>query len=238
MCCRPPHGPGVRKPAGKWGDFQCDVPMILVDNVLQTMKSTSPNMRFVIVTGDTPAHDIWDQNQESVKRTTSLVMDAFQRNLGEIPVYFSIGNHESSPTNSFPFNSIPYPEHSVKWLYEFLETEYSRWIKPESLGTTFKRFGYYSSYVPSVTNLKILSLNTQMCYFFNFWIFMRFFETDPNNMFDWMIQELQASEDKNEKVFIIGVLLHLILSIFHREIMTAQLVGLHFIQKSLNAMIM
>lgn len=49
---------------------------------------------------------------------------------------------------------------------------------------------------------RIISLNTNYCYFLNFWLFLN--ATDPASHLQWLINELQAAELSQEKVHIIG----------------------------------
>lgn len=50
--------------------------------------------------------------------------------------------------------------------------------------------------------LRIISLNTNVCYKFNFWLLQN--STDPMSELQWLINELQMAEMANEKVHIIG----------------------------------
>jgi sphingomyelin phosphodiesterase len=45
-------------------------------------------------------------------------------------------------------------------------------------------------------------MNTNYCPKENFWLLIN--ATDPLNQLDWLAKTLQESEDKNEKVHIIG----------------------------------
>ena len=48
-------------------------------------------------------------------------------------------------------------------------------------------------------------MNTNYCPKENFWLLIN--ATDPLNQLDWLAKTLQESEDKNEKVHIIGQLI-------------------------------
>ncbi|WAR02222.1 ASM-like protein, partial [Mya arenaria] len=62
------------------------------------------------------------------------------------------------------------------------------------------RGGYYS--VSPFLGLRVISLNMNMCNNGNWWLFIN--ATDPGNMLQWFIKELQAAEDKGEKVHVLG----------------------------------
>lgn len=55
ICCRPPHAPHenqpVNRPAGYFGDYQCDSPRSLAESVLNEALSRFPELDFVIMTG-------------------------------------------------------------------------------------------------------------------------------------------------------------------------------------------
>jgi sphingomyelin phosphodiesterase len=62
-------------------------------------------------------------------------------------------------------------------------------------------FGFYAT-ERLEDNLKIISLNTNFSYLLNFWIYIA--DADPENMFHWLIDQLQESEDRGQDVYIIG----------------------------------
>jgi hypothetical protein len=62
--------------------------------------------------------------------------------------------------------------------------------------------GFYSSQRTD-QNLRIISLNTNFGYLMNFWIYVD--GQDPDNMFLWLIDELQEAEDNGEDVYLMGV---------------------------------
>ncbi|ORX92527.1 sphingomyelin phosphodiesterase [Basidiobolus meristosporus CBS 931.73] len=204
LCCRSPHnyGTDAKRPAGMWGDYNCDATRLVIDSMLETIPQVAPKLDFVVMTGDLPPHDIWAETQESVlevEKTTLMDMkQAFDKM--NISAYFSIGNHESAPINSFPTSSMSF--NSIEWLYNSLAEQWDSWLSDKSLGE-LRKAGFYSVDRPQ-ENLKIISINSNLGYRFNWWLHVRRNETDPDNMFQWLINELQESENIGEKVFIIG----------------------------------
>jgi sphingomyelin phosphodiesterase len=77
------------------------------------------------------------------------------------------------------------------------------WL-PAAERETFLRNGFYKVQLPQTPNLKIISLNMQFCYLFNFWRYYWYLLADPAGMMQWLIGELQQSEEAGEKVFVIG----------------------------------
>lgn len=58
--------------AGIWGDFNCDLPYHVVENMLDFVsKEIKPEMLFW--TGDNVAHDVWlTTNDEVIEYTTNI----------------------------------------------------------------------------------------------------------------------------------------------------------------------
>lgn len=60
--------------------------------------------------------------------------------------------------------------------------------------------GYYAKSISP--KLKVISLNTNMCYYLNFYLLID--SRDPGNQLKWLIEELLESEIKGQKVHILG----------------------------------
>ena len=56
-------GTAAFRPAGKLGDYQCDLPIWTYHAILKDIKQKHPNIDYIFVTGDFPAHDSWRQNR-------------------------------------------------------------------------------------------------------------------------------------------------------------------------------
>lgn len=150
-------------------------------------------------TGDIPPHDVWRQTKESqlniIHNVTSLMLEYFP----DVPIYPALGNHESVPVNSFPPDYIQGKD-SIAWLYDKLaETWTKEWL-PDDTSKTIRHGAFYSLKIGA--NLKLISLNMNYCNRLNWWLMINM--TDPNSELDWLMKELQLSEDKGEKVHIIG----------------------------------
>lgn len=127
LCCRLTNGPAksAADGAGRWGDYRkCDTPKRTIDHMFQHISSThtvsqppllqlenSRLFRFLLVllffkdidyilwTGDLPPHDIWNQTQEENLNILKLTVNQIKTYFPGIPVFSSIGNHESAPVN-------------------------------------------------------------------------------------------------------------------------------------------
>ena len=54
---------------------------------------------FVYVTGDLPAHNVWNQSRDDQTTILREIAEFFLKYLPGIKVYHAVGNHESAPVN-------------------------------------------------------------------------------------------------------------------------------------------
>lgn len=115
-------------------------------------------------------------------------------------VYGTAGNHEANPANIFYPNSQD--SNKTQWVYDALHENWEHWIGDKA-AEDVKSIGAYSTKYPN-GNLRVISLNTNMYYRYNFVLFQKQLERDPNNQIAWLAKELDAAEKANENVYIIG----------------------------------
>ncbi|KAH7318455.1 Metallo-dependent phosphatase-like protein [Stachybotrys elegans] len=201
ICCRPytdADEPGNNdSPAGPYGDHNCDSPMSLEASMYQAIKKTVPDAAFAIFTGDVVDHAVWATTQPSNKDAISHAYENMARSLGL--VYGTAGNHEAHPTNAYQPVSVG---DTAQWIYDLLSEQWSRWIS-EKESAVAERLGMYSAKYPN-GNLRIISLNTNMFYRQNFWLYQREMIRDPNNYIAWLVKELDSAEKAGENVYLIG----------------------------------
>lgn len=113
-------------------------------------------------------------------------------------VYATAGNHENHPTNSFAPQSLS----EKNWLYDLLSTTWGGWIGDAASSTAAARGSYSASYADGP--LRIISLNTNMWYTMNFWLYVGDGEPDPDGQIAWFVSELDDAEKKGERVYVIG----------------------------------
>jgi hypothetical protein len=72
ICCRD-NGPDMTTlpgstPAGKWGDFNCDIPQITLENMWKFIGENQDSLKtdFITWVGDNSAHNVWDNTNEEV----------------------------------------------------------------------------------------------------------------------------------------------------------------------------
>ncbi|XP_071502433.1 sphingomyelin phosphodiesterase-like [Diadema antillarum] len=203
ICCRSndgPPAPGVPG-AGQWGDFRsCDVPLHLMINTLEEI-STTQKVDFIYMTGDLPAHDVWNQSRSDILKMIDFVTDLLMKYFPGVKIYPSLGNHESAPVDSFPPGFIT-GDQSQKWLYNAVVQQWiekSGWL-PKSTQETLQRGGYYDVLV--YPGLRIVSLNMNAGNPLNGWLKIN--ATDPDAQLQWLVSVLQAAETAKEKVHILG----------------------------------
>ncbi|PNY25334.1 Sphingomyelin phosphodiesterase [Tolypocladium capitatum] len=201
ICCRPytdADKPGTSKsPAGPNGDHKCDTPISLEDSLYQAINQIVPDAAFTIFTGDVVDHAVWETsisyNQQSIQQAYGSMNQSLKL------VYGTAGNHEGQPVNSFQPNSIG---KDAKWIYDLLSTEWSSWIGQDAVADA-DRIGAYSTKYPG-GNLRVISLNTNLFYRSNFWLYQSFDDKDPDLQIAWLVKELDAAEKAGENVYIIG----------------------------------
>ncbi|KAI1352170.1 Metallo-dependent phosphatase-like protein [Xylaria sp. FL0043] len=201
ICCRtysdePAPGHTFR-PAGPNGEHTCDSPVGLEESMYEAVRTLVPDAAFAIFTGDIIDHAVWNT---TIIQNTLDITDAYDRmDAAGFLVYGTAGNHEASPSNSYPPLSV---SSSTQWLYDVLSFSWAGWVEERALDTT-RTFGAYSTKYPG-GNLRIISLSTNLYYVHNYWLYEEPMEKDPSGQFAWLIGELDAAEKAGERVYIIG----------------------------------
>jgi len=78
--------------------------------------------------------------------------------------YAVVGNHDTSPVNSFPPSSVD-TTISTQWAYDGMSSSWSSWIGDTAAAEADSNYGSYS--VLTSEGLRIISVNT------NFWYKVR-----------------------------------------------------------------
>ncbi|KND93980.1 Sphingomyelin phosphodiesterase [Tolypocladium ophioglossoides CBS 100239] len=201
ICCRPytdADKPGNSKsPAGPNGDHKCDAPISLEESMYRAINQIVPDAAFTIFTGDVVDHAIWNTSKPYNEQSIELAYASMNQTLKL--VYGTAGNHEAHPVNSFQPNAVG---QDAQWVYSLLSTEWSHWIDQAAAANAGK-IGTYSTKYPK-GNLRIISLNTNIYYRHNSWMYQNYDDKDPNLQIAWLVNELDAAEKAGENVYIIG----------------------------------
>ncbi|KAL7937255.1 Metallo-dependent phosphatase-like protein [Trichoderma chlorosporum] len=201
ICCRPytaADEPGQStSPAGPNGDHNCDAPVSLEVSMYQAIKNIVPNAALTLFTGDIVDHAVWNTSEPYNQKQISDAYTYMSQYLGY--VYGTAGNHEASPVNAFPAQSV---SNSSQWVYDSLTAEWTQWVGA-SEESDIENLGAYSTKYPN-GNLRIISLNTNFYYRSNFWLYQEPMQQDPDGQIQWLVNELDAAEKAGERVYIIG----------------------------------
>uniref|UniRef100_H2Y9D1 Sphingomyelin phosphodiesterase n=1 Tax=Ciona savignyi TaxID=51511 RepID=H2Y9D1_CIOSA len=196
LCCRSNDGAGLSE-AGFWGTAaNCDTPYWTFENLLQHV--SKQKFDYILWTGDLPAHNDWNQSRTAQIYLLNNLTNLLTHYFPTTPVYPALGNHESSPVNSFPPNYIT-GYNSISWLYDTLAKVWAPWLSPDAIKTV-KQSGFYTMLVKP--GLRMVSLNMNYCNSMNFWMLLD--PADPNGELAWLVQTLAAAEENGEVIKIGG----------------------------------
>lgn len=199
LCCRVPNPIGSGSTAaGYWGDYNCDTPLQTLENLMQYLASNQDTFDWIYWTGDLPPHNVWNQSRDYELFILNTTVSLLQKYLPNKIVYPAVGNHESSPVNSFPPPYIT-GNQSNEWLLNAFADQWSAWLPPSAL-ETIRWGGYYNAKIRD--GLRVISLQTNYGNSENYWLLIN--STDPAGQLAWLVDQLQAAEDSGDKVHIIG----------------------------------
>uniref|UniRef100_A0A6B2L3Q1 Uncharacterized protein n=1 Tax=Arcella intermedia TaxID=1963864 RepID=A0A6B2L3Q1_9EUKA len=190
VCCHPTYGNG---PAGTFGDYNCDTPKILVQDMLNQMKNANPD--YLIYTGDTPAHDLWLQTHKS---NVDTILNVTQWVLERLPAktkYFpALGNHAAAPVDNFggPLRDF--------WLYGPVGDLWSKFLPTDAV-VSFKFGGYYTAVMEP--GLRVIALQTNYYDNNNLWL-KSLQQPDIAGQLTWLGDVLSQIKALGEKAIIIA----------------------------------
>ncbi len=102
MCCSSQTSgvaDSAEQEAGYWGDGICDTPEWTFRDMLTQIKSTHNDIDYIILTGDFPPHNVWQQSKEYNINHAQTGLDIVREIFPYTPVFPAVGNHESYPAN-------------------------------------------------------------------------------------------------------------------------------------------
>lgn len=212
--------------AGYWGEQEgyCDAPLRLADQVIEKFNHAFRNRNpltsdLIFWGGDIHPHDSWETTKFSLMRsfkiwTRIMKSDMFGLNGNRGKVFLPIlGNNDGYPSSQFSWPEVTDDDVSTNFITERLSQLWGPWLASfdETALNTFRQFGYYSVLINP--DLRIIALQTNFCSRFNYWQF--YDSKDPGDQIKWLISQLRDSEQKNQKVYILGH--HPISSLFCTE---------------------
>lgn len=215
LCCREnaynshsPHTPVL--PAPRFGYFLCDPPFALISAVLEAIPpltaTVNTGFNFTLFTGDMVAHDPDYQQSRAYNEYSEVVLfDLFKRMLGPGPVYSTLGNHDSFPTDqASPFSLGDGLGQQFSWLYDHVTAlwEHQGWLPAASVEESRAHYAAYM--VKRADGLRIISINSNLWYRANYFNYINASDPDVSGMMRFLTDELQAAEDAGDRVWIIG----------------------------------
>ncbi|KAF7874876.1 hypothetical protein EAF04_002050 [Stromatinia cepivora] len=218
MCCRPystntvfnttSTNPSI--PASRFGYLYCDSPPDLALSAFSTMDQfiNRSNVAFTIFTGDIVSHDNDDQiSRAYVEYEEMVTYQTFKAQMKNSPIYATLGNHDSLPEALSTPNSINNStgqSNVFSWNYNLLSSLWlnNGWIDSKAAQYASNHYGAYATVTSQ--GLKIISINTDFWYTDNIFNFFNMTNPDTSGILTFLANELQKSEDIDQRVWIIG----------------------------------
>ena len=175
LCCRPYStntklDTGVSNasvPASRFGYLYCDSPPDLALSSFESMHQffDLKDVSFTIFTGDIVSHDNDDQlSRAYIEYEEKVTYAVFKAEMGQIPIYPTLGNHDSLPeAYNTPNNIKPNgggQNNALSWNYDLLSGlwEQDGWITGAEATHASKHYGAYAH--TTAEGLRIISINT------------------------------------------------------------------------------
>ncbi|XP_025046375.1 acid sphingomyelinase-like phosphodiesterase 3b isoform X2 [Pelodiscus sinensis] len=180
--------------AGRWGNYLCDSPWILINSSIYAMKEILPDPDFILWTGDDTPHVPnkrlgEDVVLEIIANLTALIKQVFP----DTAVYPAIGNHDFHPKNQLP----PTPHR----IYNATAELWRSWLSNASI-PTFRAGAFYSEKLRGPnTKGQMIVLNTNLYYESNS---QTAGVEDPGGQFQWLEDVLTSAAKAGEMVYIVG----------------------------------
>lgn len=192
MCWKKTGGSNEAQP-GRFGDYECDAPLDLVESAVDAMRRIHPNPDFIMWTGDDTAHvdDKYfstDKVVDIISSLTNVLKNTFP-NTDVLPV---LGNHDYHPKSQ-----IPPTENELQTRVADL---WKTWLADNY--ADFKSGGRYYRDIPN-TSVSVVALNTLIWYKSN-QVTAPESDNDPARQFEWVDKTLTQLAERKRKVYIMG----------------------------------
>lgn len=195
MCCEERSLQNPLEPrlgAPKWGYYWCDAPPALLDSTLRDARRFQ--YEFALFTGDMVDHNPVFISKHDTILEEEVSLRSLKRELGMMPVYPVLGNHDSYPYGQEPQPSSPYTartQFNIDLMQHLWSSEF-KWIDKPTAGELRCTRGAYA--VMAKPGLKIITLNSNFWYRWNFYMYDNVKEPDTSGVFRFLIDELAECE--------------------------------------------
>ena len=219
LCCRPystntkldTNVGNASVPASRFGYLYCDSPPDLALSAFDSMTQffDPSKLSFTIFTGDIVSHDNDDQlSRAYVEYEETVTYETFKAQMGEVPIYATLGNHDSLPEAYNTPNNIngdsTGSSNIFKWNYDLLSSMWRQddWITSSEASYASKHYGAYAH--TTKQGLRIISLNTDFWYQANIFNYFNTTNPDQSGILRFLIAELTTCENNDQRAWIIG----------------------------------
>ena len=198
----------LSKPAGYWGELKCDTPWALMGNAMDALKAVGGKDGYdlAMFTGDLVAHDdLYRYSRDFVEYSAQGLYDILKYAIGDAPLLPTLGNHDSSPENTFAPHSLPGGRgNQYSWDTEYMSKLWQSkgWMRGDAAQQVRKHYGGYS--MSPRKGLRVISINTDFWYYTNFFNYIHSENPDYSGMLRFLTDELFRAEKDGERVWIIG----------------------------------
>jgi len=227
LCCRPYDNDHNYSTSllygGRFGianeSVLCDTPKSVITSMIDFIASDiiednadgidATNLDAIIFVGDAQAHDVYNQSQEQhlqlMQDWIGLLRDGLDK--FDIPVFFSLGNHEGLPVDNFGGPPIDdwFNGPTAQWLAQWIDTEHSVEYDSHRPSDIFASSGYYSSLIRP--GLRLISINTGFVTTGNFYLTFTQYDdpyVDMGGQLKWLNATLwRAKHELHEAVILV-----------------------------------
>ncbi|RWS27793.1 sphingomyelin phosphodiesterase-like protein 2 [Leptotrombidium deliense] len=143
--------------AGNWADYRkCDMRLEAVDYVFSHLKVYKVHIsaviifydflhfilflqdaKFMLLTGDYVAHNIWEVTVDEVKFYINRITDSFEKSKFTFRVFPTVGNHEAVPPNCIAPSQVTNKFNST-WLHQHIAEKWKPFLSENALKTLAK----------------------------------------------------------------------------------------------------
>jgi sphingomyelin phosphodiesterase len=144
-----------------------------------------------------------------VEYEEAVTYEVFKAQMNNIPIYPTLGNHDSLPEAWNTQNVInPNPNdastNAMSWNYQLLSSMWQSdgWINSGEAQYAATHYGAYAH--TTAQGLRIISINTDFYYVDNVFNYWNFTNPDTSGMLTFLANELSACEAAGQRAWIIG----------------------------------
>ena len=178
--------------AGHFGDPNCDAPTQLFQAFLSYAKTVNPDV--IIYTGDNNDHNMLHYQNHNLMTETHFIGKSLREAFPNAVIVPTLGNIETAPQD----HQFDFISGSMSWVLNAAANAYAPLLTKDQTQSMAKN-GYFSSELPEY-NLRVISLFSALFDSMNFFLFARTF--NPNNVMDFVLQNLRDAESKGQKVIL------------------------------------